>query len=257
MEINWFTFIAQILNFFLLVWLLKRFLYKPILNAIDKREKSIVAKLKDAEVKEAEAQKEQKIYREKITNFDLEKKALLDKAISESKEQKKELLEKARKEAEILKNKLEKSSREKLINREAAISLKIQDEVFAVSRKALSELASSDLEQQATLTFIKNLKSLKNKELDDFISAFKNNGVLLKSAFSLSKEQQNAIQNQVNDLLKSKIKIQYEVAPELIAGIELSTKDYKISWSISGFLSDLEDQIFEKSEKNNDEKTSS
>ena len=58
MLIDWFTVGAQALNFIVLVWLLKRFLYKPILNAIDAREKLIAAKLADADTKVAEAKKE-------------------------------------------------------------------------------------------------------------------------------------------------------------------------------------------------------
>ena len=57
MLIDWFTVGAQTLNFLILVWLLKRFLYKPILNAIDAREKRIAAELADADVKKAEAEK--------------------------------------------------------------------------------------------------------------------------------------------------------------------------------------------------------
>ena len=41
MLIDWFTVVAQVVNFLILVWLLKRFLYKPILDAIDAREKRI------------------------------------------------------------------------------------------------------------------------------------------------------------------------------------------------------------------------
>jgi F-type H+-transporting ATPase subunit b len=37
MLIDWFTVGAQVLNFLILVWLLKRFLYGPILDAIDAR----------------------------------------------------------------------------------------------------------------------------------------------------------------------------------------------------------------------------
>ena len=58
MLIDWFTVGAQALNFIILVWLLKRFLYKPILNAVDAREKRIAAELADANAKKAEAQKE-------------------------------------------------------------------------------------------------------------------------------------------------------------------------------------------------------
>ena len=57
MLIDWFTVGAQALNFIILVWLLKRFLYKPILNAVDAREKRIAAELADADAKKAEAQK--------------------------------------------------------------------------------------------------------------------------------------------------------------------------------------------------------
>jgi len=46
MLIDWFTVGAQIVNFLILVWLLQHFLYKPILNAIDAREKRIAANLR-------------------------------------------------------------------------------------------------------------------------------------------------------------------------------------------------------------------
>jgi F-type H+-transporting ATPase subunit b len=57
MKINWFTFIAQIINFLILVWLLRHFLYKPILNAVDEREKKIAGQLKDAKADKADAKK--------------------------------------------------------------------------------------------------------------------------------------------------------------------------------------------------------
>jgi F-type H+-transporting ATPase subunit b len=57
MLIDWFTVGAQALNFLILVWLMKRFLYKPILHAIDEREKRIAAELADADAKKAEAKR--------------------------------------------------------------------------------------------------------------------------------------------------------------------------------------------------------
>ena len=51
MKINWFTVIAQVINFLMLVWLLKKFLYKPILDAVNEREKKITDQLKDADDK--------------------------------------------------------------------------------------------------------------------------------------------------------------------------------------------------------------
>ena len=63
MNINWFTVIAQVINFLILVWLLKKFLYKPILNAIDEREKKIADKIKDADAQKALAHKEEENFK--------------------------------------------------------------------------------------------------------------------------------------------------------------------------------------------------
>lgn len=246
MEINWFTLVAQIFNFFLLVWLLKRFLYKPILEAIDKRERKIVDQLNDAEAKKAEALKEQEDYKQKNLAFDEAKKELMNKAITESKETRTKLLEKARAEAEALKNHLEKTNKEKRQNQEASLTYKIQEEVFAISRKALLDLASVSLEEQAIAVFIHRLKSLKDDDLDRFKNAFKNGKITLRSAFPLTEAQQNQIEEQLNKLLEMKVNMEVDVAAELISGIELSTRDYKLSWSISGYLKDLEERVFKK-----------
>ena len=77
MKINWFTVIAQIINFLILVWLLKKFLYKPVLDAIDAREKKIVSRLEDAKTKKEEAKKEQDEFNEKNKQFDEQKKELI------------------------------------------------------------------------------------------------------------------------------------------------------------------------------------
>ena len=51
MLIDWFTVAAQLVNFLILVWLLKRFLFKPITSAIDAREKRIATELAAADAK--------------------------------------------------------------------------------------------------------------------------------------------------------------------------------------------------------------
>ena len=77
MLIDWFTVVAQAINFLILVWLLKRYLFKPILHAIDQREKGIATQLAQAEAKKAEAQKERDDFQHKNETFDQERAALL------------------------------------------------------------------------------------------------------------------------------------------------------------------------------------
>ena len=75
------------------MWLLKRFLYRPILDAIDAREKRIAAELADADAKKAEAQKERDEFRHKNEEFDQQRAALLSKATDEAKAERQRLLD--------------------------------------------------------------------------------------------------------------------------------------------------------------------
>src|SRR5271168_4151937 len=105
MPIDWFTVVAQAINFLILVWLLKRFLYKPILHAIDEREKGIATQLADAEAKKAEAEKDRDDFQHKNQVFDQERAALLKKATDDARAERSRLLAEATKDADALRAK--------------------------------------------------------------------------------------------------------------------------------------------------------
>ena len=246
MKINWFTVIAQVINFLILVWLLKRFLYKPILKAIDEREKKIAAQIKDADDKKAVAVKEQADFKKRNDDFDAQKKALMDKAMADTNAQRDKLLEDAKNEANTLRSNLEKAIKEKQESDALENADKTQKQVFAITKKALKEMASSSLEEQSVNTFIKRLHTLNDDEKQQFITAFKSNTntILVRSAFDLSDEQQEAIHDAVNETLgtktKTKTKLQFTTSPDLISGIELTTNGYKLAWSFAEYLQSLQ-----------------
>ena len=254
MKINWFTVIAEVINFLILVWLLRRFLYKPVLKAIDEREKKIASQLNDAKAKETKAKKEQDEFAKKNEAFDKEKKELMDKAIAETNEERQKLLEAARNEATALRSKLDKSLKEMQENLNRDIAQKTQQEVFAIARKALTDLASLGLEEQSVNIFIKRLNDLKKEEKQQFIEAFKSGSnlpagrqgpILLQSAFDLPEKQQVEIKSAVNEVLGAKTQFQFKTAPEVISGIELTSNGYKLAWSISEYLNSLQKNILE------------
>src|ERR1700678_4797195 len=102
MPIDWFTVVAQAVNFLILVWLLKRFLYQPILRAIDARERGIAAKCAEAEAKKTAAQKARDEFQHKTEVFDQERGALLHKATNEANVERERLLNEARKDSDAL-----------------------------------------------------------------------------------------------------------------------------------------------------------
>ena len=85
MLIDWFTVVAQVINFLVLVWLLKRFLYRPILHAIDAREKRIAAEVADADAKKVEAEKQCEEFRNKNAEFEKQQAARMNQVAEEVK----------------------------------------------------------------------------------------------------------------------------------------------------------------------------
>ncbi|MEO6669592.1 MAG: hypothetical protein ABIN36_08975 [Ferruginibacter sp.] len=253
MKINWFTVIAQVINFLILVWLLKKFLYKPILNAVSEREKKITGQLKDADDKKAAAQKEQDDFKKKNEDFDQQKKSLMDKAVADANAEKQRLTDEAKTEADTVRSNMEKASKEKQEQDNGVIAEKTQKQVFAITRKALADIASISLEEQSANTFVKHLEALKDDGKKQFIDAFKfnSNAILVKSAFDLPAKQQGEINNAVNVILSADTHLQFKTTPELISGIELSTNGYKISWSFSEYLNSLEKNISATMKDNN------
>src|SRR5690242_5427666 len=130
MLIDWFTVGAQVVNFLILVWLLKRFLYRPILNAIDVREKRIAAELADAAAKQTGAQKERDEFQHKNEEFDRQRAALLRQATDEAKAERQRLLDDAREAAADLNAKRQETLRNDAHNLNQAISRRTQQEVF-------------------------------------------------------------------------------------------------------------------------------
>ena len=252
MKINWFTVIAQAINFLILVWLLKRFLYKPILKAIDEREKKIAAQIKDADDKKAVAEKEQAEFKKRNDDLDTQKKALMDRAVEDANTEKQKLIVAAKSDADTLRINMEKAFKEKQASDNAELNEKTKKQVFAITRKALAEIASISLEEQSVNTFIKHLKESTDDEKKQFIDAFKSNSndILVRSVFDLSAKQQGEIHDAVNKILSADAKLQFKTTSEMISGIELSTNGYKLSWSFSEYINSLEKNISETMKEN-------
>ncbi len=247
MLIDWFTVGAQALNFLILVWLMKRFLYKPILNAIDTREKRIAKELADADAKKAEAQKERDEFQHKNEEFDQQRAALLTKATDEAKAERQRLLDEARKAADALSAKRQESLANDARNLNQAITRRTQDEVFAIARKALTDLATTSLEARMSEVFTRRLGEMNGEAKAGLGEAIKaaSEPALVRSAFELPADQRTAIQNALNETFSADIHLRFETAPDLVSGIEFTTNGQKVAWSIADYLASLEKGVGE------------
>jgi F-type H+-transporting ATPase subunit b len=254
MLIDWFTVGAQALNFLILVGLLRRYLYRPILNAIDAREKRIAAELADAAAKRVAAKKERDEFANKNRELDKNRAGLLKAATDAAEVERQKLLDDARKAADAVRAKRETA----LQNEQIALSQDIirwtQKQVFAISRKVLSDLASASLEERMSETFVRRLRGLTGPAKEQLATALKSapHPVPVRSAFDLPQAQQAEIQKAIDETFSADVHLQFETVPELVSGIELSADGQKVAWSIADYLATLEQsagELLRKEEK--------
>jgi F-type H+-transporting ATPase subunit b len=244
MLIDWFTVGAQAVNFIILVWLLKRFLYTPILNAVDAREKRIAAALAAAGAREVEARKSRDDFDQKNRQFDQDRSALMAKAALEIKAEHERLSDDARKAAKDL------LSAQRAAARNDATALMDQmmrlaaGEVFDVARRALVDLASMTLEERLGEMFTRRLREMKPDAKQVFGVALRapHAAAVVRSRFSLAAQEKASIQNALNETFSADIRLTFETAPDGICGIELTVDGQKLSWSIAGYLGALEEK---------------
>jgi len=229
------------------VWLMKRFLYKPIIDAIDAREQRIAAEIADADSKREAAQKERNEFQHKNEEFERQRATLLNQAIDEVKAERERLLDKARVAANDLGAKRLEALRHEQLSLTGEITRRTQEGVFFIARKTLADLAGTSLEERISDVFTRRVRELSGAAKEEFTNALRSSSkpAVLRSTFALPKEQRTAIQVALNETFGAAIQISFETAPTVISGIELTASGQKIGWSIADYLMSLERSVDE------------
>lgn len=241
MEIDWFTVIAQIINFLILVWLLKQFLYKPILRAVDERESKIASQLEEAARIESEALQEKQLFIRKNEEFDRTHAAQLEEAKKQVEAQKIRLYEEAREETNALRIKLEESLRQQEEDLKETLKRKTKEEVFAIASKALSDLAEEELEEQIITVFIKKMTKLPDVDKIKFIKALQEtDGIIrVRTAFDLSGNLKKKLERVLQKMAPVHIQFHYERDSDVVSGIVVETSNFQLAWNIESYLESL------------------
>ncbi len=244
MLIDWFTVGAQALNFVVLVWLMKRFLYQPVLNAIAAREKRIADQIADAAARQAQAATERKTFEDKNKAFDHQRADLLSKATADAKAEGLRLADEAQKAAAALAAQRQQSLATQAVHLQQLIAGRTVHEVFAVARKTLTDLANVDLEERMVEVFTRHLSELPAPAKDQLGAALKQSeSALVRSHFELAADQRTAIQNAINMTFSADVPLRFDTAADAVCGIELRAGGQKLAWTIAEYLRDFERHV--------------
>lgn len=157
-EIDWKILVGQIINFAILFFVLKTFIYQPFLNLLKTRRekiedgvnKSLEADQRLNQLDELKSAMEKKAEEEKkkiLIKAEEDAKKRLDESSKKAEEERSALLAKAQKEAEDLKEKEKEETKKKTI-----------DNAFELAEKLLKENIDQKKGKEITEDFLKKIK---------------------------------------------------------------------------------------------------
>lgn len=260
MQINWFTFFAQIVNFLILVLLLRHFLYGPITKAMDDREAKLTASFTAAEEEKRHASEEIELYRIKRNELDTSREQILAEAETEAEERRRQMIHEARTEVETMMSRWYDEVEHDRTTFLHEASERMSGMVIRASTRVLADVVDKSLEAQAVQQFVSRLLLLPPSDRHALVEsggAFEQD-VIIRSAFDLSYEQRQQLIEALGELIAAdsagnggrpapqyaeEIGVRFEVAPELLCGVELRVRDRRVAWSIRDYIDDLEEEM--------------
>ena len=238
MLIDWFTVGAQLINFTILVWLLKRLLYRRILKAMDERQAAILAEAEEAEAHKKRAESEAEVYSSRLASFESEYATRMKEAEQEVSAFRTRQLSEARTEIREQRSEwiqaLERQKRE-FTNE---LRLLVGDQICETSRKLLSELADAPLEQQVLKHFAASLGTDpdKRKTLTDAAG----DDVVFETTFPVDDETEALVRKSLAAHLPPDCKVHFEQSEEdTTFGVVVRTGSHRIEWNLDSYAQQL------------------
>lgn len=245
---DWFTVIAQIINFLVLVALLKRFLYGPIVRAMVRREAEITARFEDAAKKADDARQERERYESLMEEFAKTREVMRVEAREEADTLRKELLAKAREEVARSRTQWLESFRRERDSLFRSLRRHVCEQVCAVSRGILTDMADASLEERMAACLEQRIRDLGTERREELAGHFRIPGqeVVVRSAFEMSTEARRKVIKILESLDADTGTVRFEVEPSLICGIDMRAGGRSLAWNLEEHLGDLEDLLVEK-----------
>lgn len=203
MNISPFEIIAQIFNFLILMYLMNRLLYKPVMETMRKRQEEITMRLDEAERMEMEAKELIESYRKRMAGIEEEKRLILDKANEEAESRKEALVEGFREEAEKKRRSFldEVESEKERLSEDLRVSLARNANLIAGG--ILNEVSGEELSMKALDTFLKRIRELEPEDGDL-------SGVELRPLVKTAREIDEGVKDAIRGALAERLGVDKE-----------------------------------------------
>ena len=235
MQVDWFTVVAQIINFLVLVWLLKRFLYGPIIEAMAARQQKVAAALDEARQKSEQARAEVQKYQDQRTELEAQREQWLEQARQEIAARREKWLQQARREIDAQREAWLKAWQREQTENQRALQREATHRLTEAVRHALRELADADLERRMLEPLLTRLRALEASERATLAQAALG-GCVISTAFPLDISLQQHCQAALRELLGDGISFAFHQDSNAACGITLEMPGHRLAWTLDSYL---------------------
>lgn len=249
MSIDWFTFIAQIFNLLILLFLLRKFLYLPVLKAVEIRQKLIADELKKAEQSRLKAERAEEKCLQKTQEIEREKQQILADVQREAEK----LAADLREQAENQYHQAQAEWQTRLKGEQKSFDVAVQkltvEHFNRFAEKAMKQMANADLNDWIIKRFADKIKNLPVDEKTKLRENFQSQKVL---CIETASEPDFERKKQIEDLLRlecalpESIKFQYKINADLVGGIIVQGGEYMVEWSLKSYLQEFKQTMSEE-----------
>jgi len=240
-ELSWSTFVLEIINFLVLVWILKRFLYKPVMEVIARRRGEIEKTRAEAAQLQADAQKLQQQYEGRVDEWNAERQQAREELNRELE------AERARR-LDALQGELEKKKEQALVAEER----RQRDELHRIEELAmtqsaqfasrlLAKVAGPETETRLVQFLIDQLASLpaeRVQRLREHHGAVADE-IVVVSAFELDADERSALEQTMKKLIGEQRPVRFGRDSGLIAGVRITIGAWVLGFNLADELKGL------------------
>ena len=241
MLIDWFTVLAQIANFLILIAILKRFLYGPIIKAMDERERRIADRLQQAEQAREQAAALSKDLKQEKEALQTTRHEYFEKAKAEVVTWRENAMLEARQEIEQQRKTWEENIHGEQESFKRLLKQRIGQQVFHTAEKVLRELADAGLEGKLTENFLQTLENEQNTFFKD--RAQKPERIEFRSGFKIDAALRDRIRDAMKHTFATTTEVDFSIQSDLGFGLQLVVGDRKVDWNMNRYLQEMEDDV--------------
>ena len=230
MELNWSTFLLEIINFLVLVWLLKRFLYQPVKAVVARRRESIAARLDEAASRQREAEALRAQYENRLADWESERAEARQGLHREIDAERSRLLDALQQELAADREKAAVLAERQLEDKSREGEVRALEQGARFVSRLLEGVASPEVQAHLLELLLRELKELPPAQRDALQSLDSGAAVpvTVLSAFPLAEEQKASLQQRVEKLVPAALAFDWHEDRKLIAGLRVTVGPWVI-----------------------------